>query len=233
MAERRMFTKKITESDAFLDLPLSSQALYFHLNMAADDDGFVNNPKKIQRMIGASEDDYKLLIAKSFVLMFESGVIVVKHWKMHNYIQNDRYHPTVYEEEKGMLEVKQNGAYTLSQNAVDTKCIQDVYKMDTEVRLGKDRLDKDSLGEDRGGKKPRTPKSTYGEYKHVRLSDDEFKRLCDEFGLMETEKAIKKVDEYCQETGKTYKDYNLTIRRWGFDNKKSDAPKGGIDWSKV
>ena len=79
MAEKRMFTKKIVDSDAFLDMPLSTQALYFHLNMQADDDGFVNNPKKIQRVIGASADDLKLLIAKRFVLGFESGIIVVKH----------------------------------------------------------------------------------------------------------------------------------------------------------
>lgn len=94
MAEKRMFTKKITESDAFLDMPLSTQALYFHLNMAADDEGFVNNSKKIQRMIGASDDDLKLLIAKNFIIPFETGVIVIKHWKMHNYIQSDRFHHT-------------------------------------------------------------------------------------------------------------------------------------------
>ena len=128
MAERRMFTKKITESDAFLDMPLSSQALYFHINMAADDEGFVNNPRKIQRMIGASDDDYKLLIAKNFLIAYESGVIVVKHWKMHNYIQRDRFHPTVYQEEKQMLKVKENGSYTLGDMPMDTKCIQDGYK---------------------------------------------------------------------------------------------------------
>ena len=95
MAERRMFAKTIIDSDEFLDMPLSAQALYFHLSMRADDDGFVNNPKKIQRMIGASDDDYKILIAKSFVLRFESGVIVIKHWRINNYIQKDRYKETV------------------------------------------------------------------------------------------------------------------------------------------
>ena len=146
MAERRMFTKKITDSDAFLDMPLSSQALYFHINMAADDEGFVNNPKKIQRMIGASDDDLKLLVAKNFLIRYESGVIVVKHWRMHNYIQKDRFHPTVYEEERQMLQVKENGAYTLSANEVCTECIQDVSNMDTEVRLGKDSIGKVRLG---------------------------------------------------------------------------------------
>ena len=116
MPEKRMFTKKITESDAFLDMPLSSQCLYFHLNMNADDDGFVNNPKRIMRQIGASEDDLKLLITKAFILVFESGVIVIKHWRMHNTLQNDRYHPTDYQEEYALLGLKTNKAYTWKQN---------------------------------------------------------------------------------------------------------------------
>ena len=112
VAERRMFTQKIIDSDAFLDMPLSSQALYFHLNMRADDDGFVNNPKRIQRTIGASEDDLKLLVAKRFVIGFENGVIVIKHWRMHNTLRKDRYNPTQYQEELALLEVKGNNAYT-------------------------------------------------------------------------------------------------------------------------
>lgn len=112
MAERRMFTKKIIDSDAFLDMPLSTQSLYFHLNMRADDDGFVNNPKKIQRMIGASEDDLKLLVAKRFILCFENGVIVIKHWRMHNLLRKDRYNPTQYAEELDTLMIKDNGSYT-------------------------------------------------------------------------------------------------------------------------
>lgn len=137
MAERRMFAKKITESDAFLDMPSSTQMLYFHLSMNADDDGFVNNPKKIQRMCVASDDDFKLLIAKSFVILFESGVIVIKHWKMHNYIQSDRYRPTDYVEEKSMLGLKKNKSYTLDENKMDTKCIQDVSV--GKVSKGKDK----------------------------------------------------------------------------------------------
>ncbi len=112
MAERRMFTQKIIDSDAFLDMPLSTQALYFHLNMRADDDGFVNNPKRIQRTIGASEDDLKLLFAKRFVIGFESGVLVIKHWRMHNTLRKDRYSPTQYQDEFASLDVKDNNAYT-------------------------------------------------------------------------------------------------------------------------
>lgn len=116
MADRRCFTKKITESDAFLEMPLSTQCLYFHLNMSADDDGFVNSPKKIQRMIGASDDDLKVLIAKAFILVFESGVIVIKHWRMNNTLRNDRYHPTDYQEEYRMLGLKENKSYTWQPN---------------------------------------------------------------------------------------------------------------------
>lgn len=137
-----MFAKKITESDVFLDMPSSTQMLYFHLSMNADDDGFVNNPKKIQRMCGASDDDFKLLIAKSFVILFESGVIVIKHWKMHNYIQSDRYRPTDYVEEKSMLGLKKNKAYTLDEEKMDTRCIQD-------VSVGKVSKGKDSIGKDK------------------------------------------------------------------------------------
>ena len=141
MAERRMFSKTIIDSDAFLDMPLTAQALYFHLSMRADDDGFVNNPKKVQRMTGCSDDDVKILLAKSFVIPFESGICVIRHWKIHNYIQKDRYRETVYQSEMQALKVGQDNAYSL----MDTECIQDVSKMDTQVRLGKVRLE---LGKD-------------------------------------------------------------------------------------
>ena len=145
MAERRMFTQKIVDSDAFLDMPLSTQCLYFHLNMRADDDGFVNNPKKIQRMIGASEDDLKLLIAKRFILGFETGVIVIKHWRMHNYIRKDRYHPTQYQDELQRLCIKDNEAYSDHDNQLATSGQPIVNQLATEVRLGKDSIGKDSI----------------------------------------------------------------------------------------
>lgn len=113
MAERRMFTQKITESDAFLELPLSSQCLYFHLCMNADDDGFVNNPKRLIKMLGNTEDDMRLLLAKRFLIAFESGVIVVKHWRMHNLLRKDRYKETEYKDEKKKLFLKDNNTYTL------------------------------------------------------------------------------------------------------------------------
>lgn len=133
MAERRMFAKVIIDSDAFLDMPLSAQALYFHLSMRADDEGFVGNPKKIQRMIGASDDDCKLLVMKRFILVFDSGIIVIKHWKIHNYIQADRFKPTTYVEEKNTLMLDQKKAYT--------ECIQNGYNSDTQVSIGKDSIE--------------------------------------------------------------------------------------------
>ena len=146
MANRRMLSVDIVESDAFCSMPLSTQALYMHLIMNADDDGFVGRPKMVQRMIGASDDDMTLLLAKRFVLVFESGVVVIKHWKMNNYIQNDRYKPTVYTEEKSMLEEKPNKSYTFDKNralsCMDTDCIQNVSKMDTQYSIDKDSIDK-------------------------------------------------------------------------------------------
>ena len=137
MGERRMFTRKITESDAFLDMPSSTQMLYFHLAMNADDDGFVNNPKKIQKMCGAADDDFKLLIAKSFVILFDSGIAVIKHWKMHNYIQSDRYKPSDYVEEKSMLGIKKNKAYTLDESKMEIRCIPDSAKKEKKRKESK------------------------------------------------------------------------------------------------
>ena len=140
MAERRMFSKSIIDSDAFIAMPLSAQALYFHLAMRADDDGFVNSPNRIRRDVGAAEDDLSLLIAKRFALVFDSGVIVIKHWKIHNYIQKDRYKPTTFRKEMSRLTVCENGAYT--------DCIHDVSTVDTQVRLELAK-DRDRLGKDR------------------------------------------------------------------------------------
>lgn len=113
MAQRRMLSKKICDTDAFLEMPLSTQALYMHLVLNADDDGFVGNHKRIMRMIGCREDDMKMLIGKRFLIGFESGVIVIKHWKIHNLIRKERYTETTYTKEKGMLETKSNRSYKL------------------------------------------------------------------------------------------------------------------------
>lgn len=136
-----MFSKRITDTDLFTDMPLSTQCLYFHLNMNGDDDGFVDNTKRVQKMIGASDDDLKLLFAKEFLIPFESGVVVIKDWKIHNYIRKDTYQATLYKQEKEQLANDENGSYELRPRAVDEPL--------TQVRIGKDRLGEVSLGKGR------------------------------------------------------------------------------------
>ena len=116
MAEKRMFTKKITDSDAFIELSSSAQALYFHLNQSADDDGFNNQVQNAIFKAHATIDDLKVLMLKNFIIRFESGVIVIKHWRMHNTLRKDRYTPTNFKEEFEMLGIKDNGSYTLSKD---------------------------------------------------------------------------------------------------------------------
>ena len=142
MAERRMFAKSIIDSDAFLDMPISARLLYYDLSMRADDDGFVNAPKKIMKFIGASMDDMNILIARKFIISFDDGVVVIKHWRIHNYIQNDRYKETNYKDHKKELCLDENKAYKLLKN---NECIQNVYMLDTQVRLGKDSIGKYSI----------------------------------------------------------------------------------------
>lgn len=211
MAERRMFAKQVIDSDAFLDMPMSTQALYFHLSMRADDDGFINNPKRIQRMIGASDDDLKLLLAKSFLIIFESGVVVIKHWKIHNYIQSDRYKPTVYTEEKALLTVKKNKAYTLN-----TECIHDGYIMDTQDRLGKVSIGKVSI-ESSNNKAKRFVKPTL----------EEVQAYITEKGLnVNAEKFIDYYESNGWKVGRNpMKDWKATVRRWNTTETKAEKPQ--------
>ena len=203
MAERRMFAKTIIDSDAFLDMPATTQLLYFHLSMRADDDGFINKPKAIMRNCRCNDDDIKLLIAKKFIIPFESGVVVIKHWKIHNYIAKDRYTETKYKEEKATLMLDENNSYT--------NCIQDVYRMDTQVRLGKVRIDKDSI--DIKSDKPTKPtRHKYGLYKNVLLSDAELEKLKAEFP--DWEERIERLSEYIESKGAKYKNHLATIRAW-------------------
>ena len=196
MAERRMFAKTIIDSDAFIDMPLSTQALYFHLSMRADDDGFINNPKKIQRMIGASDDDLKLLILKRFIIPFDSGIVVIKHWKIHNYIRNDRYKPTVYTSEKAMITSKENGAYT----EVETVGIPNGYQMDTQYRIGKDstELDKDSID----NTPPAPPSDTVSQ---------EFEELWSMYPRKEGKKAALASYQRAKKKGVTYEDVHAGV----------------------
>ena len=165
MAEKRMLSKKVLDTDAFLDMPLSAQALYFHLVINADDEGFVGNPKRIRDYIGAAESDLDLLIEKRFVLMLKSSVAVIRHWKIHNTLRRDRSHPTVFTEEKSQLILQENGAYAekvtsgcAHDNQMSTACQPDVNQrltscqpndnqMSTEDKIEEDRLREDKIEE--------------------------------------------------------------------------------------
>lgn len=199
MAKKRMFNVDIVGSDAFLDLPHTAQALYFQLGMRADDDGFVGNPKTIQRIAGTKASDLELLVKKRFLLQFPSGVVVIKHWKINNQIQKDRYTPTVYTEEYQSLYIKDNKAYT----EMDKGCIQSVSEMDTQISIDKNRLDKNS----RGGEK-----HAHGFFANVFLTDDELQKLAAE--IPNYEEYIEKLSHYIESNGKKYKSHYATILMW-------------------
>lgn len=143
MAQRRMFSKDITASDLFVDMPLSSQLLYFHLGMEADDEGFIGNAKMLSRAYGSNHDDLKLLIVKGFLIYFDTGVTVVKDWNINNQIRKDRLKPTIYQDEKRLLKLDINGSYELD-NQLTTKCQPNVNQMSAQDSIGKDSIVKDS-----------------------------------------------------------------------------------------
>jgi hypothetical protein len=220
MAERRMFAKSIIDTDAFLSMPLSTQALYFHLCMREDDDGFVSNPRKIQRMISCTDDDLKLLVAKRYILVFESGIIVIKHWKLHNYIRRDTYRETLYSEEKAQLFEKSDGVYTdhpidqplrIRDEPVDGSLTQD--------RIGKDRLGKVSVGKESTGVK--------GE-KRSRFTPptlDEVKTYCKERGnIVDAQRWLDYYTSNGWMVGKNHmKDWKAAVRTWERGNNQKSG----------
>lgn len=245
MAQRRMFSNTITDSDLFMDMPKSAQLLYFHLNMHADDDGFVGNTKSIMRMTGSSDDDLKILLAKQYLIPFENGVTVIKDWHIHNYIRSDRKHPTKYTNELKQLELNEDASYSklpfgsqVSTNGQpnDGHLVGDCH---TEVRLGKDRLGKDSKGKyiEPGNPKPGKAKPArhkYGQYQNVLLTDEQLEKLESEFPS-DWQDRIERVSGYVQSSGKHYKDYLATIRNWAKRDQQSNqsnkvAPQTREDW---
>lgn len=137
MANRRMFSLDVVDTDKFLDMPATSQNLYFHLGMRADDDGFVSSPKKITKLVNCGDDDLEVLVSRGFIIKMGDGIVVIRHWKQNNYIQSDRYKPTVYQNQLELLAVD-NGVYEL-----DTGCIQDVSKTEAQYSIGKERIEKE------------------------------------------------------------------------------------------
>ncbi|MGE4213799.1 MAG: replisome organizer [Anaerotignaceae bacterium] len=213
MAERRMFAKTIIDSDIFLEMPQSTQNLYFHLAMRADDDGFINNPKAIMRSIGCREDDIKILISKQFLIPFESGVVVIKHWKIHNYIRSDRYNETKCQAEKKTLLLDENNSYFQDGIPMVAERLPDgipvVDEMDTQDRLGKDRLGKDSKDKECGDKPHRSTKFTPPTLEEVKTYCEERSNGID---------AQYFIDFYTSKNwlvGKTkMKDWKASVRTW-------------------
>lgn len=150
MAEKRMFSSNVIDSDAFLDMSPTARLLYYDMGMRADDDGFIDSPKKIMRIIGASDSDLKELIDNGFVLRFDSGVIVIRHWYVNNRVRRDTYHETIYTEEKSRLFMEKNNVYQLRNDSV-TDTLQTRDEIGSQIRGGEDRIDKDRLGKDRLG----------------------------------------------------------------------------------
>ncbi|MGT2623963.1 DnaD domain-containing protein [Streptococcus thoraltensis] len=186
MAQRRMFSKEITTSDKFVDMPQSTRLLYYDLGMEADDEGFIGNARMLSRAYGANIDDLKLLQAKGFIIIFESGVTVVKDWNVNNKIRKDRIKPTIYTDERSLLSLDNNGVYQLD-NQVTTKWQPNDNQMSAQYRIGKDRIGKDRIGEDSGGYNP-PPKSNlnFGQFiraEGLKANDNHIQRLLDYIGL--------------------------------------------------
>lgn len=205
MAQRRMFSKDITEHDAFLEMPLSTQALYFHLGMQADDDGFVS-PNRIMRMIGSQADDLKILIGKKFVLAFDDGILVIKHWKMNNYLRPDRYKETNHVDKLALLSTKDNGSYSWSTTGIP----DDIPTVAAgKVRIGKDRIVKNTEENKPSGSKVRC-----GEFQNVFLTLEEKKKLVDRYGRSATVQIVEELSTYMKSRGKAYRDHYATLLNW-------------------
>ena len=222
MAQKRMFSLSVVDTDKFLEMPQSTQNLYFHLGMRADDDGFIGNVKKIIRMIGANDDDLRVLITKQFVIPFQSGVIVIRHWRLNNYLQKDRLKPTIYQQELKQLTVDESNVYNL-----DTKCIHrlDKYSVD-KYSIDKNSIDKNRLDEDNSNNQKddtqknetktnnkKSEKKFYGENKKVFFTDEQYEKLKQTFPY-DYEDRIQRLDDYMASKGKPYKDCLATLRNW-------------------
>ena len=210
MANKRMFSLSVVDTDRFLEMSVSARLLYYELGMRADDDGFVDNWKKILLFTGLKEDDLKLLITKSFIIPFESGVLVIKHWRMNNYLQKDRIKPTIYQNELKQLGLDENNVYTL-----DTSCIHSIDK---------NSIDKNSIEYNTD------QKHKYGEYKHVLLTDKELEKLKNDYDNYE--ELIKYLDEYIEMKGYKAKNHNLAIRKWVVEavNKNNKHIESKPEW---
>ena len=226
-----MFARSVVDSDLFLDMPLSAQALYFHFGMRADDDGFVDAPKKIQKMVSASDDDARLLVAKGFVIPFESGVIVIRHWGVHNKVKPDRYKPTAYQAEKALLQVQPDKAYLLQeaqvlQSGTEMEPSWNQSGTEMEHRLGKDRLGKDSIEGVQGEPAPKRKRFTPPTL-------DELQAYIRENGyVVNAQRFLGHYESVGWKVGKnSMRDWRAAVRTWNSRDQKpiSDTPDFSYD----
>lgn len=219
MAERRMFTKKVTDDDNFMALSSSAQALYLHLSMSADDDGFCNQVSISMFKAHASVQDLQALLEKRYIYQFDNGVIVIKHWRMANALRKDRYTPTAFQEELSRLDLKDNGAYTWLPSGcqVVAECLpQDSIGKNSIVKVNKEEIYK----EETPSSKP--TKHKYGVYKNVLLTDEEMEKLKEEF-VTDYQSRIDRLSEYIESKGAKYKSHLATIRVWAKKDKQTEV----------
>ena len=230
MAERRMFSKSIIDSDAFIDMPARSRLLYFDLAMRADDEGFVDSPNKIIRMTGAAKEDLDILVNKHYIIPFESGVLVIRHWKIHNYIQKDRFKPTFYQNEKEHLRLENGNVYTL-----ETECIQSVSGTDTQVREGKERLGKVRGGEAAHTRQVIDATACHRMPPHINDADTEagnqpraptrqqieaaYKEICRKHGTQPRQGFIDRFKSY------NHRDWKSDLEKWILEDKAKEKNK--------
>lgn len=198
-----MFSMSILDSDAFLEMPQSTQNLYMHMAMRADDDGFLGNPKRIIRMVGAGDDDYKILLGKRFLLVFDDGICVIKHWLIHNTIRKDRYEETVYKDQKKLLNIKENKAYSLGEPNGNQMATSGCHSIE------ENSIEKDSTEE-----KKAVHRNSFGEFNNVKLSKEEYSKLVEQLNQNAVDQLIVELDQYISSSGKKYKSHYATIQTW-------------------
>lgn len=247
MAARRMFSRELLQSDKFLDLDPEAQLLYFHICLESDDDGFVSSPKKVARTCGISFSLINSLVQSGFLILFESGIVLVRHWLIHNQIRRDRYKPSMHLEEKRTLVLRPNKEYALISEVPEDEIsgCQFVYQPETQINIDensteehkKDKNSEDMEDHENSGnddsfshssmKNVYSNSEVFGEFKHVLLSNDEYRSLVNDYGQKLTDKAIQIVDEYCEMKDAKYKNYLLPIKKWGIQSalKESEAEK--------
>lgn len=209
MAAKRMFSLQVVDTDKFMDMSTSAQALYFHLGMHGDDDGFVASPRKIARSAGCNDDDIKLLAAKGFIIPFESGVVVITDWRINNTLKNDRYQETIYQAEKAMLQSEASGKYLLC-STMDPERFQSGSNMDPQHNITKHNLTKQSLTEGMEADKPTT------RHRFSPPTVDEVRAYCTEKGYaVDPDRFVDYYTSNGWKVGKNpMKDWKAAVRNW-------------------